>query len=215
MAKDNKNSPIFLLSLVDFFIQITFLFVILFCIYLTNKSTIDEKIKIYDKTDDASKYHGYKTPIDLINDLTSLSPTNFSQLNEVLRKISPKELKELLDRAGGKEGLNRAVDKQFGSMPCEYDNSSNGKIIPKRIATFAGTDNEISLVRINEPQIFNKLLAQNNIKVEVGESIPITAFTSMFAPIKRNNSHCIYYVNFIERTEKIHASRAIWSVFGW
>jgi len=226
MAKDNKNSPIFLLSLVDFFIQITFLFVILFCIYLTNKSTIDEKIKIFDKTKEASEYHGYKNPIDLINDLTSLSPTNFSKLSELLKnypqqelskvfeKISPAELNELLKRAGSKEALFKAVDQQFGDMPCkgEYE-ELNGRIIPKRIATFYGDDTHIKLV--NKTAIFEELLQKYNISVEVNESISLNEFKVRFSPLSKNNRKCRSYVNFRENTNLKFARDSLGSIFNY
>lgn len=208
MVNKNKNNPIFLLSLVDFFIQITFLFVILFCIYLTNKASINEKIQIYIKVKDVSEHHNYKTPIDFINDLSTLSSTNFLQLNEILKIISLDDLNKLLNRAGGKEGLNRAVDKQFGAMPCDYKNDASGRVIPKRIASFVGTDHEISLLKINDTEIFLKVLEKYNIKMNVGDSLPTEIFKSIFAPIKKNET-CVHYVNFIENTKFIYSRDAI------
>jgi hypothetical protein len=186
--------------------------VILFCIYLANKSKADDKNVLYEKIKVASEHHKYKSPIEFINDLTSLAPTNFSKLNEFSNKVSPEDIKKLIDRAGGIEALNKAVDNQFGAMPCEYSKDANGRIIPKKIATFLGTDNELTLVKIDDSDAFNKVLLKNNIQIEIGSPLSTSNFIVVFASVRKNES-CVHYVNFIERTRLIYASRALWSAF--
>lgn len=220
MLLRRRSDNVFLLTLVDFLIQIIFFGLFVFVVWqaVLNRGAT----KRYDPQDvrDAVEAAGVSDLKELIDELSKLAPVRLKGLNDTLGKdVTPEDIEKLkaaLEQAGGAKGLPAAMQKlaklEQGSdkPPCIYD-IINGQRKAKILATAVGTAGTISFTG-STPEL-EVLLTEVDLKYSSVQSLGVREFPRVFSRVVTAHPQCRYTIVLRETTSMVTARDAAQQVF--
>ena len=176
-----RSNDVFLLTLVDFLIQIIFFSLFVFVVYqaLIN----DPNSKEYDnalvtKTIEAA---GVSNLTELTDELTKLAPVTLKGFNAALGKnTQPGDIEEAakaIDKAGGAQKLGAAIERlakfeQGSNKPACIFSIENGEKTATTLATAVGSGSSITFTG-NTPEL-ERLLNSINLKYDAVSSLSLS-----------------------------------------
>lgn len=215
-----RSNDVFLLTLVDFLIQIIFFSLFVFVVYqaLIN----DPNAKNYDnaqvtKTIEAA---GVSNLTELTDELTKLAPVSLKGFNEALGKdVRPGDIEEAakaINKAGGAEKLGAAVERlaklELGSnKPACIYTVENGEKTTTTLATAVGSATSITFTS-NTPELAT-LLSSIGLRYDDVKSLSLSRFKQVLAPVLRNQPDCRYTIVLRETTRLVNARDAAGQIF--
>lgn len=215
-----RSNDVFLLTLVDFLIQIIFFSVFVFVAY---QALLDDpKAKEYDNAQvtKAIELAGVSDLNELTDELTKLAPVSLkgfnSKLGDDVLQGDISKTAEAIGEAGGAEGLIEKLarleklERGQGKPACIYE-TVEGERKPKILATAIGSSSTITFVE-NTPEL-QKLLSSLGLQYENVRSLSHAAFKRTFSNVIHNQPDCRYTIVLRETTNLVNARDAAQQVF--
>lgn len=215
-----KSNDIFLLTLVDFLIQVIFFSLFIFVAYQALMK--DPKNHNYEpaKVAKAIEAAGVSNLTELTDELTKMAPVTLKGFNESLGADndaeSLKAAAEAIQKTGGAGELTEALNKLAklergsGKPSCVYE-TRDGERKAKLVATAVGSANSISFTATT-PE-FDKLLASIGLHFSDVQTLSLSAFKQKFAPVLHKYPDCRYTIILRETTQLVSARDAVQQIF--
>lgn len=215
-----RSNDVFLLTLVDFLIQIIFFSAFLFVVYQTLLK--DPKAKEYDSAQvtEAIELAGVSDLKELTDELTKLAPVSLKGFNAKLGNEAQRgEIEaaaDAIEKAGGAAKLAEKMarleklERGQGKPACIYE-TVDGQRKPKMLATAIGSASTITFTG-NTPEL-EKLLSTLGLKYEDVRTLSHSAFKRAFNDVIRNQPECRYTIVLRETTNLVNARDAAQQVF--
>lgn len=220
MLMRRRSDNVFLLTLVDFLIQIIFFGLFVFVVWHAVLNRGAEKR--YDPQDvkDAVETAGVSNLKELIDELSKLAPVRLKGMNDTLGKdLTPEQVtkvREAISQAGGADGLSSAMQRlaklEQGSdkPPCLFE-MVNGQRKAKILATAVGTASSISFSGTT-PEL-EELLAEVGLSYPLVQSLGVREFPRVFSRVLKAHPTCRYTITLRETTSMVTARDAVGQVF--
>jgi hypothetical protein len=219
MLVRRSSDNVFLLTLVDFLIQIIFFGLLVFVVWQAVLNRGAEKR--YDPQDvkDAVEAAGVSDLKELVDELSRLAPVRLKGMNDTLGNATPEQIRQAraaIEQAGGAQGLPTAMQKlaklEQGSdkPPCIFD-VVNGQRKARVLATAVGSANAISFTGPT-PEL-TKLLAEVGISYSAVQSVSARSFPGVFRPVLQKYPACRFTIVLRETTSMVTARDAAQQVF--
>lgn len=236
-----KQDNVFLLTLVDFLIQVIFFGMFAYAAYAAMQdprvelfgqmvkskfegATADEVGQALDraKTIDASKLQSaLKAQEELEKLQRQMGVSNIAELTDILTKMAPvKELREtsaVLKKAGGLDRLNAAVEyynlRGPGKPHCL---TRPGSASAQPLATLVGYEDHIE-IQGQSPQL-SAVLEKLGVSFENVRSLPLREFARTFSKLGSAFPECSYTFLLLEKTRFVEprdAASALGNVRVW
>lgn len=215
-----RSNDVFLLTLVDFLIQVIFFSLFIFVIY---QSLInDPKAKKFDneKVAKAIEAAGVSDLTELVDELSKLAPVRLKGFNDSLgddmEQGDVAKLAEAFKKLGGGAKLPSAMSRleklEQGSdkPPCIFE-ILNGQRRAKSLASAIGSGSTITFVS-NTPEL-NTLLNSIGLKYENIRALSLQSFKRTFTPVLLKQPNCRYTLNFRETSRMVDARDAANQIF--
>lgn len=215
-----RSNDVFLLTLVDFLIQIIFFSVFIFVVYQALLK--DPKAKNYDSAQvtKAIEVAGVSNLVELTDELTKLAPVTLRGFNAKLGDDADQghieAAADAIAEAGGAEKLAEKLERLAklergqGKPACIYE-TVDGEKKPKMLATAVGSASIITFVE-NTPELQN-LLTSLGLKFENVKSLSHGAFKRAFSQVIHNQPECRYTIVLRETTNLVNARDAAQQIF--
>lgn len=236
-----KQDTVFLLTLVDFLIQVIFFGMFVFAAHVVAQDPRIERLGAMVK----SKFQGISdTQIEQILDTAkAVDPvaiadgqkardelqklqkqfgvSNIAELTDLLTKMAPvKELQassELIKKAGGLERMQAAVEYYNSKGPGKpHCLTKPGTTSAQPIATLTGYEDHIE-ISSTTPQ-FEAVLERLGYSLEAVRSLPLSNFARMFSKLGTAYPDCRYTFVLREKTRYVEprdAASAMGNVYVW
>ena len=214
-----RSDNVFLLTLVDFLVQIIFFGLFIFVAY---QALLNREAKQYNPGDvqEAIERAGVSDLKELIDELSRLAPVRLKGFNDALGdKASPADVKHAADaisQAGGAQGVSDSMSRlaklEQGSdkPPCLYD-TLNGKRETRNLATAVGTASNISFTGPT-PEL-TALLSEVGLSYGQVQSLGLREFPRTFRRVLEKHPSCRYTIVFKETTRVVDARDAAGQIF--
>lgn len=227
-----RNDEVFFFVLIDFLLQVVFFGLLLFVIWHAAESKQNEDRERQAEAGRAAfKASGVSSIAELMDWLTKLVP-----LDEL------RGTKDFIDRNGGQEKVQRAVDavnaaggpenvtglageneaqrrrinqlekERWGRVPCLDKVHVNGRLQPRTIATAIVYDDAIELQNL-KPEM-EKLLQENGLDFANVKRLSLADFRKTFGPVAAKQVECSYFVAVHRQTGLYAPMQTLWSAFG-
>ncbi|QEZ44156.1 hypothetical protein [Cupriavidus oxalaticus] len=236
-----KQDTVFLLTLVDFLIQVIFFGMFAFVAYTVSKdprveqlgAMVKDKFAGVSDTDieralDAARSvdprelaDGRKAKEDLDKLQKQLGVSNITELTDLLTKMAPvKDLRtssELIKKAGGIERVQAAVEYYNSKGPGKpHCLTRPGTSSAMPIATLVGYEDHIE-VASSTPQ-FMAVLQKLDYSLAAVRSLPLREFSRVFSKLGTVYPDCKYTFVLLEKTRYVEprdAANAMGNVYVW
>jgi hypothetical protein len=220
MLMRRRSDNVFLLTLVDFLIQIIFFGLFVFAVWHAVLNRGAEKR--YDPQDvkDAVEQAGVSNLKELVDELSKLAPVRLKGMNDALGKdLTADEVKmvhEAIRQAGGADGLASAMQRlaklEQGSdkPPCLFE-MVNGQRRAKTLATAVGTGSTISFSG-STPEL-EQLLAELGLSYGRVQTLGVREFPRVFAGVLKVHPACRFTITLRETTSMVTARDAVGQIF--
>lgn len=220
MLMRRRSDNVFLLTLVDFLIQIIFFGLFVFAVWQAVLNRGAEKK--YDPQDvkDAVETAGVSSLKELVDELSKLAPVRLKGMNDALGKdLTPEQVakaREAIQLAGGADGLSHAMQRlaklEQGSdkPPCLFE-MVNGQRQSKTLATAVGTASSITFSG-STPE-FDQLLSEVGLSYPSVQSLGVREFPKVFSRVLRAHPTCRYTIVLRETTSMVTARDAVNQIF--
>ena len=198
-----RSNDVFLLTLVDFLVQVIFFAVFIFVVYQTLIK--DPNAKDYDSAQvtKAIQLAGVSDLNELTDELTKLAPVNLKGFNAKLGDGGAAKLDRKLERLA-------KLERGQGKPACIYE-TVDGERKPKMLATAIGSASSITFVE-NTPQL-QTLLSSLGLTFENVRSLSLPAFRRAFAGAIHKQPECRYTIVLRETTNLVNARDAAQQIF--
>jgi hypothetical protein len=236
-----KQDTVFLLTLVDFLIQVIFFGMFAFAAYTASKDPRVEQLgamvkgKFAGATDtdiekaldvaksvnstDLAEGQNAKEELERLQKLLGVS--NIAELTDLLTKMAPvKELKhssELIKKAGGIERMQAAVEYYNARGPGKpHCLTKPGTSSAMPIATLVGYEDHIE-ISSSTPQ-FMAALQKMGYSLDAVRSLPLRDFSRTFSKLGTAYPECKYTFVLLERTRYVEprdAANAMGNIYIW
>ena len=189
-----QSESIIYITLVDFLVQLLFLDLVLWVIYVSLQPSQEEVTSNRAFVADAKRLTGISDITVLTDELTRLGPLQ----NIISDAKFGRDLGDLINKAGGKEVvikiLNEESKKTGQGRPSCMPNGG-------KIATFDSFSDRIELQLPSSP-VMDNLLSSLNISRDKILSISLDGFRDQFTPlvVRNERENCIYNVFLYEHT---------------
>lgn len=198
-----RSNDVFLLTLVDFLVQVIFFAVFIFVVYQTLIK--DPNAKDYDSAQvtKAIQLAGVSDLNELTDELTKLAPVNLKGFNAKLGDGGAAQLDRKLERLA-------KLERGQGKPACIYE-TVDGERKPKMLATAIGSASSITFVE-NTPEL-QSLLSSLGLTFEGVRSLSLPAFRRTFAGVIHKQPECRYTIVLRETTNLVNARDAAQQIF--
>lgn len=215
-----RSNDVFLLTLVDFLVQVIFFAVFIFVVYQALLK--DPKAKEYDSAQvtEAIELAGVSDLTELTDELSKLAPVTLkgfnSKLGDDLEQGDIEKAAEAIEKAGGASQLDDKMERLAklergqGKPSCIYE-TVDGERKPKILATAVGSGSTITFTE-NTPEL-QTLLQSLGLRYEDVRSLSHAAFRQRFSGVIRNQPNCRYTIILRETTNLVNARDAAQQVF--
>jgi hypothetical protein len=238
LSTPTRQNDVFLLTLVDFLFQIIFFGFFAFAVSVAAdsgqwKSTalaFEEKFKGQSPNDVAAVIANMPQDIAQLKTALADAPqvdrlqrhfgaSDLTKLTDELTRMAPvKELRstsKLIQRAGGVERANEAIDKYLksgiGKPACLL--AEKGKTRAKPLATILGYEDHLEF-QAESPELA-EVLAKMQVTYSEVQSLPLVQFRRVFGRLGSLYPDCMHTFDFIEKTRYVEprdAATAGWNV---
>jgi hypothetical protein len=231
MAQSKRSDNVFLLTLVDFLLQIIFVglfaYAVVTAINTERDATAMSIAKRLGNLDEAQLRKLLKVLAEVPDVGRALSDgreikellakhgiSNFVELDDTLSRMVPadqvaevKQIHDVIRAAGGVEAAKKAVSyyvNGVGKPHCLYTDDKRNAV---PLATLTAYDDHITIDGATAE--FKKVLA------EIGEDraqvadMPLPAFTKVFSKLGNRYPNCMHSVRFRENTNFVYARNAV------
>ncbi len=215
-----RSNDVFLLTLVDFLVQVIFFALVIFVVY---QSMIkDPKAKRYDPAQVAKAIElaGVSDLKELTDELTKLAPVNLkgfnSKLGPDLQQGDVQQAADALQKVGGARALSdklarlEKLERGQGKPSCIYE-TVNGERKPKLIARAVGSASMITFV--DRTPEFDALLGSLGLNFSQVRTLSLPAFRRTLGPIVTKQPNCRYTIVLRETTNLVNARDAAQQIF--
>lgn len=215
-----RSNDVFLLTLVDFLVQVIFFALFLFVVYQAMLK--DPKAQHYDPAQVARAIElaGVSDLKELTDELTNLAPVSLKGFNATLgpdlQQGEIERAAEAIRKAGGAKALDEKLarleklERGQGKPSCVYE-TVNGERRPRLIATAVGTASTITFV--DRTPDFDALLASLGLSFERVRSLGLADFRRTFGPVVSRHPDCRYTIVLRETTNLVNARDAAQQIF--
>ena len=217
--RPQRSDSVFLLTLVDFLVQIIFFGLFVFVVY---QALLHRKMRNYDPgtVDRAVEAAGVSNLTELVDELSKLAPVRLKGFNASLGNESDasevSRAAEAIRQAGGAEGVTEAMqrlaklERGSGLPPC-LEEKVGGAKRAATLATAIGTGSGITF-EASTPQ-FDQLLSEVGLTFGSVRSLGLREFPRVFQRILQKHPGCRYTIVFRETTRMVDARDAAGQVF--
>lgn len=217
--RPQRSDSVFLLTLVDFLVQIIFFGLFVFIAY---QALRHREMSKYDPTDAARAVEaaGVSNLKELIDELSKLAPVSLKGFNEALGKKADREEVEkaaaAIRDAGGAEGVAGAMERLAklergsGLPPC-LEEKVDGVRKPLALGSAVGGAGSISF-EAPTPQL-TRLLAEVGLSYGAVQSLSLREFPRVFQRVLQKYPNCRYTIVFRETTRMVDARDAAGQIF--
>jgi hypothetical protein len=208
-----ESDNVFLLTLVDFLVQIIFFGLLIFVFYKSTEghSKRDATPEQIGKALDAA---GVSNIVELTDELTKLAPVGLKGVNQALDTGNPNtnisKTIIAIKQLGGGTGLVQKVEYGQGKAACLYD-TINGQRRPRVLASAVGDD--VSITFESETPELHDLLTQIGLTFPQVQNLPFNSFRSVLKPVLEKYTDCRYTIKFTETSRIVDARDAAQSIF--
>lgn len=208
-----RSDSVFLLTLVDFLVQIIFFGLLIFVFYKSaegrsKRSFTPEQV---GKAIDAA---GVSNIVELTDELTKLAPVGLKGMNTKLgagnKDADIAKAADLIEHAGGAAGLVKKLEQGMGKPPC-LSTVVNGVRQVQVLASVVGTASTITFQ--SETPELKALLRDLGSSYDQVRSLPVSRFAGAFNRVLTMKPHCRYTVEIRETTGLVYARDAVGQVF--
>ena len=214
-----RSDSIFLLTLVDFLVQVIFFGLFVFVVY---QSTLQRDRQRYDPAivDRAVQAAGVSDLTELVDELSKLAPVRLKGFNATLGNQSDdaqvRNAAEAIRKAGGAAGVSNAMERlaklERGSgLPACLDETVNGDRRALTLATATGTRDSI-VFDAPTPQL-TTLLGQIGLDFTSVRSLGLRDFPRVFRSVLTLHPNCRYTIVLRETTRMVNARDAAGQIF--
>jgi hypothetical protein len=195
-----KNNDTFLLTLVDFLMQILFFSLFVFVAYQAMKQS-------KDRDNDPSKIQEV---------VQAAGVSNLTELNDELSKLAPIGLKGLnarLNKDGNATDINKVLaklDQGTDKPPCLFDMVGDKKQA-RALGTLVGTNS--SLQFISSTADMAAVVTKFGLNAPGTKVMSLGEFTRKFQPLLIKDPGCRYLVNLKEKTKSVDTRDAVQGIF--
>jgi len=214
-----RSDSIFLLTLVDFLIQVIFFGLFIFVVYQT---VVQRDRRRYDPAavDRAVETAGVSNLTELVDELSKLAPVRLKGFNATLgneaNEAQVRRAAEAIKEAGGASGVSNAMQRlaklERGSgLPACIDETVDGsrRVVP--LATATGTGSSI-VFDAPTPQL-DTLLADIGLGFGSVKSLSLRDFPRVFQRVLTKHPNCRYTIVLRETTRMVNARDAAGQIF--
>jgi len=214
-----RSDSIFLLTLVDFLIQVIFFGLFIFVVYQT---VLQRDSHRYDPAavDRAVETAGVSNLTELVDELSKLAPVRLKGFNATLgdkaNEAQVRRAAEAIKEAGGASGVSNAMQRlaklERGSgLPACIDETVDGsrRVVP--LATATGTGSSI-VFDAPTPQL-DTLLDDIGLGFGSVKSLSLRDFPRVFQRVLTKHPNCRYTIVLRETTRMVNARDAAGQIF--
>lgn len=205
-----RKDEVFLLTLIDFLVQVCFFGVLVFTAAeavgggVPQSDGTRKKMTEREAVEEVKKRMGVSDFTQLTDDLTRLAP--IKDLHSIAELVETVER----DHGGAKTILPkleelRRLKERFGKPPCLYDGSGDRKV-SRPVATAIATDDRIEFQGMT-PELLQvlKLIGQPYPDIQ---SLSLPEFRRRFGSLTHRQPDCFYSLRLIENTRLVDARDA-------
>lgn len=214
-----RSDSVFLLTLVDFLIQIIFFGLFVFVVYQT---ILRREKHRYDPAlvDRAVAAAGVSNLTELVDELSKLAPVRLKGFNAALGNESDeaqvKSAAESIREAGGAAGVSNAMNRlaklEHGNgLPACLDETVGGVRRAVTLGIAVGTGSSIEF-EAPTPQL-SRLLGEIGLDFASARSLSLHDFTRKFYPVLVKHPNCRYTIVLRETTRMVNARDAAGQIF--
>lgn len=214
-----RSDSIFLLTLVDFLIQVIFFGLFIFVVYQT---VLQRDRRRYDPAAVARAVEtaGVTNLTELVDELSKLAPVRLKGFNATLgneaNEAQVRRAAEAIREAGGASGVSNAMQRlaklERGSgLPACIDDTVDGSRRAVPLATATGTGSSI-VFDAPTPQL-NTLLAEIGRGFGSVRSLSLRDFPRVFQRVLTKHPNCRYTIVLRETTRMVNARDAAGQIF--
>lgn len=212
-----RSDNVFMLTLVDFLVQVIFFGVFVFVIYQNMESTRRQKMAEAEKDLDAVyDAAGVSNIIELNDELGKLAPVGLKGFNTIWGKQGGggqvAEVKSIIEKAGGPAGLKSKLgrlaklEQGLGKPPClSQIREGKREVIP--IATVVATASTITF-SANTPEL-QRLLDRLGLNYDQVRSMGLAQFRRTFHRVIELQPDCRYSLVFREMSRLVDPRDAV------
>jgi hypothetical protein len=214
-----QSDNVFLLTLVDFLVQIIFFGLLVFVFYKSTEGRSKQSFtpEQVGKAIDAA---GVSNIVELTDELTKLAPVRLKGMNERLHvgesNVDISKVADAINQAGGGAGLPNAIgrlqklEQGADKPPCLAD-TVNGRRQVRVLAAAVGTATSISFA--GETPELRALLGEIGMTFPQVQTLPLSRFRSVFNRVIDKRPACRYTIEFRETTRIVDARDAAGGIF--
>ncbi len=208
-----QSDNVFLLTLVDFLVQIIFFGLLIFVFYKSTEghSKRDATPEQIGKALDAA---GVSNIVELTDELTKLAPVGLKGVNQALytgnQIIDISKTVIAIKQLGGGNGLVQKVEHGQGKAACIYD-TIKGQRRPRVLASAVGDD--VSITFESETPELHTLLGEVGLTFPQVQNLPLKSFYTVLKPVLKKHPDCLYTIKFTEKSRMVDARDAAQSIF--
>jgi hypothetical protein len=217
--RQQRSDSIFLLTLVDFLVQIIFFGLFVFVVY---QAMLQRDRRRYDPAavDRAVEAAGVSNMTELIDELSKLAPVRLKGFNATLGNESDEAqvrgAAEAIREAGGAAGVSKAMQRlaklERGSgLPACLDETVGGVRRASTLATATGTGSGI-VFDGPTPQL-TQLLGEVGLDFGSVRSLGLREFPRVFQRVLTKHPNCRYTIVLRETTRMVNARDAAGQIF--
>jgi hypothetical protein len=216
-----RSDNVFLLTLVDFLVQIIFFGLFVSVAYQASQEARRNRLAIEEASlGKLLETAGVSNFIELQDELGKLAPVRLKGFNQSLGTVGGGGdvalVKKMLDDSGGVDGLRAKLDQltkleqALGKPPCLSENR-DGKRVAIPIATVVGDSNSLTFTG-NTPQL-QKVLTELGLSYERVRSLGLAEFRQTFQKTVTVYPNCTHTIMLRETTRLVDARDAAQSYF--
>jgi hypothetical protein len=217
--RQQRSDSVFLLTLVDFLVQVIFFGLFVFVVY---QAMLERDRKRYDPAtvDRAVETAGVSDLTELVDELSKLAPIRLKGFNATLGNESDeaqvRRAAEAIREAGGAAGVSDAMQRlaklERGSgLPACLDETVGGVRRAVTLAAATGTGSSISF-DAPTPQ-FTRLLDEVGLDFGSVKSLGLREFPRVFQRVLTKHPKCRYTILLRETTRMVNARDAAGQIF--
>jgi hypothetical protein len=214
-----RSDSIFLLTLVDFLVQIIFFGLLVFVFFADSEQKKKEEYSP-SQVKAALDAAGVSNIVELNDELSKLAPVRLKSLNDKLGTGNgsanlPRAV-DAIEKVGGAEKLPDALDRLTkleqggGKPPCLYD-TVNGRKQVRTLATAIAGGTTIAFQ--SETADLAKLLQARGLRYADVQSLSLSQFRRTFSRVVTAEPACRYTLEFRETTRLVDARDAAGQIF--
>lgn len=214
-----RSDNVFLLTLVDFLVQIIFFGLLIFVVYKAIEGRKRENYSPY-QVEKAIDLAGVSNIVELNDQLSKLAPVGLkglsTKLNLDAKDADVGRLADAIERSGGAANVSASLERLakleqgLGKPPCLFD-VVNGQKKPKPIAYAIASASTITL-QTETPEL-TQVLAKIGLQFGSVRSLSLSQFKRAFSRLLIAEPACRHTLQFKETSRLVDARDAAGQIF--